>query len=175
MEINFRWKEAGDWPLILRVLSFLSNRMESCVMTVSWAWEMEVSVESLKRETEGKKGLVKGLRYRRSWICRGIFPCSCIIVFPQSLEPLHVCLIETCIANQCVNMYGKISAFKKWYTSGVLLWHSGLRIQHYHCRGSNCCCGMLPSLAQELPHDTSVAKEKKRKKYTLVHWSIFLV
>ena len=46
----------------------------------------------------------------------------------------------------------------------VLLWHSRLRIQHCHCRGSGHCSdtGSIPGLGNL--HATGVAKKKKNHK-----------
>ena len=46
---------------------------------------------------------------------------------------------------------------------GVPLWHSGLRIQHFHCRDLNCCChaGSAPGLGTSMCCKCSQKKKKK--------------
>ena len=51
---------------------------------------------------------------------------------------------------------------------GVLLWHSGLRIQHCHCSSLGRCCGMSlvpgPSTSSCLTHSQKIKIKKKIKK-----------
>ena len=44
------------------------------------------------------------------------------------------------IKGRIVNIKEQIST--TFETPGVPSWHSGLRIWHFHCCGSGCCCGM---------------------------------
>ena len=53
---------------------------------------------------------------------------------------------------------------------GVLLWCSGLRIQHCHCRSLDGSCGM--GLISGPGTSTCVAKKKNNLKIKSTHWSM---
>ena len=50
----------------------------------------------------------------------------------------------------------------KYPPYGVPLWCRGLKSQHCHCSSSDHYCGVVWSLAQELPHALGMAKSKNK-------------
>ena len=60
------------------------------------------------------------------------------------------------------NLSSSLYSHSESLTSGVLLWCSGLRIQHCHCSGS-AAMAWVWFLAQKLPHAAGIAKKQKPK------------
>ena len=61
------------------------------------------------------------------------------------------------------HQHGSANPPVKKLFKGVPLWHSGLRIWHWHCCGSGCCCGtsLIPGPRTSMCHRYGQEKKKK--------------